>query len=93
MTRHADAPARADAQWKQKLPELAAENMLLIGRLKTGNLVFRRRFYQIFTGSKGVLTEQYVLQQLITRQNNPFFIGQLKKAQQRLILSCNVSKL
>ncbi|VTY03211.1 Uncharacterised protein [Neisseria subflava] len=40
-------------------------------RLKTGNLVFRRRFYQIFTESKGVLTEQYVLQQLITRQNNP----------------------
>ena len=34
MTEHLDAAARAVAQWKQELPELAAENMLLIGRLK-----------------------------------------------------------
>ena len=62
-------------------------------RLKTGNLVFRRRFYQIFTESKGVLTEQYVLQQLLPHRKTLFSIGQLKKSRQRSILLCNVSKL
>lgn len=48
-------------------------------RLKTGNLVFRRRFYRIFTESKGVSTEQYVLQQLIATQENPVFYWATEK--------------
>ena len=62
-------------------------------RLKTGNLVFRRHVYQIFTESKGVMTKQYVLQQLLPHRKTLFSIGQLKKARQRSILLCNVSKL
>ena len=42
MTEHLDAAARAVAQWKQELPELEAENMLLIGRLKRAAALIAR---------------------------------------------------
>ena len=54
---------------------LAAQSNLDASVLLEGN--------RIFTEFKGSLTEQYVLQQLIVTQENPVFIGQLKKAQQR----------
>ena len=54
---------------------LAAQSNLDASVLLEGN--------RIFTEFNGSFTEQYVLQQLIVTQENPVFIGQLKKAQQR----------
>ena len=48
MTEHLDAAARAVAQWKQELPELAAENMLLIGRLKRAAAVIARELEKVY---------------------------------------------
>lgn len=48
MTEHTDAPALAVAQWKREMPELAAENMLLIGRLKRAAALIARELDKVY---------------------------------------------
>lgn len=48
MTEYTDAPARAVAQWQQQMPELAAENMLLIGRLKRAAALIGRELEKVY---------------------------------------------
>ena len=71
MTEHADAPARAVAQWKQELPELAAENMLLIGRLKCAAAVIARELEKVY-GEYGLTEGSFDVLATLRRSGAPY---------------------
>ena len=71
MTEHADAPVRAVAQWKQELPELAAENMLLIGRLKRAAAVIARELEKVY-GEYGLTEGSFDVLATLRRSGAPY---------------------
>jgi len=71
MTEHADAPARAVAQWKQELPELAAENMLLIGRLKRATALIVRELEKVY-GEYGLTEGSFDVLATLRRSGAPY---------------------
>ena len=71
MTEHADAPVRAGAQWKQELPELAAENMLLIGRLKRAAAVIARELEKVY-GEYGLTEGSFDVLATLRRSGAPY---------------------
>ena len=71
MTEHADAPVRAVAQWKQELPELAAENMLLIGRLKRAAAVIARELEKVY-GEYGLTEGSFDVLATLRRRGAPY---------------------
>ena len=71
MTEYIDAPARAVAQWKQELPELAAENMLLIGRLKRAAAVIARELEKVY-GEYGLTEGSFDVLATLRRSGTPY---------------------
>ena len=71
MTEHLDAAARAVAQWKQELPELAAENMLLIGRLKRAAAVIARELEKVY-GEYGLTEGSFDVLATLRRSGAPY---------------------
>ena len=71
MTDHVDAPARAVAQWKQELPELAAENMLLIGRLKRATALIVRELEKVY-GEYGLTEGSFDVLATLRRSGAPY---------------------
>ena len=71
MTEHADAPAHAVAQWKQELPELAAENMLLIGRLKRATALIVRELEKVY-GEYGLTEGSFDVLATLRRSGAPY---------------------
>ena len=71
MNEHADAPVRAVAQWKQELPELAAENMLLIGRLKRAAAVIARELEKVY-GEYGLTEGSFDVLATLRRSGAPY---------------------
>ena len=71
MTEHADAPVRAVAQWKQELPELAAENMLLIGRLKRAAAVIAHELEKVY-GEYGLTEGSFDVLATLRRSGAPY---------------------
>lgn len=71
MTEHLDAAARAVAQWKQELPELAAENMLLIGRLKRAAAVIARELEKVY-GKYGLTEGSFDVLATLRRSGAPY---------------------
>lgn len=71
MTEHLDAAARAVAQWKQELPELAAENMLLIGRLKRATALIVRELEKVY-GEYGLTEGSFDVLATLRRSGAPY---------------------
>ena len=71
MTEHLDAAARAVAQWKQELPELAAENMLLIGRLKRAAAFIARELEKVY-GEYGLTEGSFDVLATLRRSGAPY---------------------
>ena len=71
MTEHLDAAAHAVAQWKQELPELAAENMLLIGRLKRAAAVIARELEKVY-GEYGLTEGSFDVLATLRRSGAPY---------------------
>ena len=71
MTEYTDAPARAVAQWKQELPELAAENMLLIGRLKRAAALIGRELEKVY-GEYGLTEGSFDVLATLRRSGAPY---------------------
>ena len=71
MTEHLDAAARAVAQWKQELPELEAENMLLIGRLKRAAAVIARELEKVY-GEYGLTEGSFDVLATLRRSGAPY---------------------
>ena len=71
MTEHLDAAARAVAQWKQELPELAAENMLLIGRLKRAAALIGRELEKVY-GEYGLTEGSFDVLATLRRSGAPY---------------------
>ena len=71
MTEHLDAAARAVAQWKQELPELAAENMLLIGRLKRAAALIARELEKVY-GEYGLTEGSFDVLATLRRSGAPY---------------------
>ena len=71
MTEHLDAAARAVAQWKQELPELEAENMLLIGRLKRAAALIARELEKVY-GEYGLTEGSFDVLATLRRSGAPY---------------------
>lgn len=71
MIEYTDAPARAVAQWKQELPELAAENMLLIGRLKRAAALIGRELEKVY-GEYGLTEGSFDVLATLRRSGAPY---------------------
>ena len=71
MTEHLDAAARAVAQWKQELPELKAENMLLIGRLKRAAALIARELEKVY-GEYGLTEGSFDVLATLRRSGAPY---------------------
>ena len=71
MTKPLDAAARAVVQWKQELPELAAENMLLIGRLKRAAALIARELEKVY-GEYGLTEGSFDVLATLRRSGAPY---------------------
>ena len=71
MTEHLDAAARAVAKWKQELPELEAENMLLIGRLKRAAALIARELEKVY-GEYGLTEGSFDVLATLRRSGAPY---------------------
>lgn len=71
MTEYTDAPARAVAQWQQEMPELAAENMLLIGRLKRAAALIGRELEKVY-GEYGLAEGSFDVLATLRRSGAPY---------------------
>lgn len=71
MTEYTDAPARAVAQWLQEMPELAAENMLLIGRLKRAAALIGRELEKVY-GEYGLTEGSFDVLATLRRSGAPY---------------------
>ena len=71
MTEYADAPALAVAQWKREMPELAAENMLLIGRLKRATALIGRELEKVY-GEYGLTEGSFDVLATLRRSGAPY---------------------
>lgn len=71
MTEHLDAAARAVVQWKQELPELEAENMLLIGRLKRAAALIARELEKVY-GEYGLTEGSFDVLATLRRSGAPY---------------------
>ncbi|MBH5328479.1 MarR family transcriptional regulator [Eikenella sp. S3360] len=71
MTEYTDAPARAVAQWQHELPELASENMLLIGRLKRAAALIARELDKVY-GEYGLSEGAFDVLATLRRSGAPY---------------------